>query len=292
MDSFFVEKFDNDKYQIALVDKTRIFSADNPGLLATVYECSNESPSIDDNTQIFYALIRSINGMNIFSDLTNKNRSCKLNTWSIKYKDNNILTVEQINYQERIELYSKHHDITPDNTEDIFLSSLIDFSKRQNNWKTGILQRCIDNLVKSDYRKNPKVYALIDVNYNKIMRFKHETECENLLQLTDGNIIHNMRKITSILGIKNTRDTKIFNKISHKIKTYLDYFKNKIPKLKEYNSDKSLLSELFFLWCGSKIIDVDDGYQLKLNEDITECLTYMQPLLKQPKYLEILEKPM
>lgn len=291
MDSFFIDKIVDDKYQISFVDKNRIFNAENPGILATVFECSNKSPFPCDDAQIFYALSPSINGLNFLTDLTDKNKTCKLNTWSINCKGDNILSVKQLNYEQRLELYSERHNISPENIDDNSLDSLIKFSQNQQKWKTGILQKCINCLVYVNYRNNPKVYTMIDLHYRKVMRFKYETENKEISELKNIALVDFIRKITVGLGIQHTRDTKIFKNIPDSINSYLTYLKTKIPKLQDLES-LSLLSELFNLWCGSKIITVDGGYQIQIDDNITQCLTYLQPLLKQPKYLKILEAPM
>lgn len=293
MDSFFVENITDDKYQIALIDRNRIFNADHPETITTYYECSKDSPSIHDDAQIFYTLAPSIKGLNIFSDLFNINRSPKLNTWSINSNGDNIFSIVQLNYEQRCKLYSTKHSITPDNIEEDPLDSLINFSKRQQSWKTGVLQKCIDCLLQLHVRGNPKICALLDINYNKVMRFKYETEGNINNPINDFGMFRIIRKITSYLGLKHTRDITVFKEIPDTISFDLNYIKTEVPKLSNNNDTVvETLSKLFMLWCGSKLISTDDGYRLELDNDVTTCLNSMQPLLPYPKYLEIIEAAM
>ena len=293
MDSFFVENTTDDKYQIAFVDRNRIFNAEHPETIATYYECSKDSPSSHDDAQIFYTLAPSIGGLNIFSDLFNINRSAKLNTWSIKSNGNNLFSVVQLNYEQRCELYSIKHSITPDNIEEDPLNSLLDFSKRQQSWKTGVLQKCIDCLLQLRERGNSKICALLDINYNKVMRFKYETEGDINNPIEDSGMFRLIRKITSGLGLKHTRDIALFKEIPDTILFELNYIKTQIPKLSNNNDTVvETLSKLFTLWCGSKLVSTNDGYQLEPDDNITTCLSYMQPLLPYPKYLEIIDASM
>lgn len=295
MDRIFVEQVDDDKYRIAVIDRDRIFRAEDPGKLATVYECSASLPSREDDAQIFYALESLIGALDIFVDLKNKHRSSKLNTWSIAVTDKNIdnifLTVKVLSTEDRIKLYSKQYSITPSETitsNSNSLMSLISFAEKLE-WKTGILQRCFDRLVYHSYRKNLEMYAYLDEYYRKVMRFKYETEYIGIPDIKDGILVEIIRKITSILGIQNTRDNTLF-KITDDVNKYIELLRKNI-ELPNGNT-KNIISYILDMWCGSKLIENNDTYRIEPDNNITKVLLYMQSLLTRPKILEILETPM
>jgi hypothetical protein len=297
---FFEETTKPGLYRVAAVDKHRIFSAQNPGTLATVFECSStdHEPSID--AQIFYAFSSSINGDDFFADLRDNHRTQRLNTWSINVKNADIANlfsaVSPLDRSGRLELYTKFHSITPSETitsTSMSLFSLVAFAEKQS-WKTGILQRCIDRLVLPAFRNNSNVYAVIDEEYRRIMRFKIETESHESPTGSDSLLVIMIRRIINLLGLQHSRDTQIFTTIPDSIKQHLKFIRNPtmIPVLKESPSIKDTLSEILFLWCGSRIVDCDGGYKLQIDSNVTEGLSYMQQLLPRPKILSILETQM
>lgn len=300
MDRIFVEQEIEGTLRIAAIDKHRIFNAQNPGDLATVFECSSTDPTPEDCAEIFYALAPSIGADDIFVDIKEHRRSCKLNVWSIGIKDRDInnlfMAVTPLNHDDRIKLYTTKYSITPDNTitsNSISLFSLVAFSDTQS-WKTGILQRCFDSLVLPKFRNNPSVYSLCDEQYRKIMRFKYETETETMgtPSIVNGILISFIRRITEMIELKHSRDTTIFFEIPNEIDPYLKFFEKDIPPhlLKESLQDR--LSNVLSLWVGSTVMKCENGYRLELDCDVTEALGYMAPLLIKPKQLAILETPM
>lgn len=301
MDRIFLEDITTPGlYRVAVVDTDRIFSAQNPGTLATVFERSTTVSRREDDAQIFYAMSPSIDADNIFIDLEDSRRSYRLNKWSINVKDsdasNLFNAINPLDRDSRLELYARYHSVTPDETltsTSKSLFSLVAFAEKQS-WKTGVLQRCIDCLVSPPYRQQPKVYAVIDEQYRRLMRFKHETENNQLPNGDDSTLIMIIRRIVESLGLKHSRDTTIFHNIPDIIQDCIQSIKEStlIPILKQDESIKNILSEIFFLWCGSEIVDCEGGYKLEINSDLTEGLNYMQPLLERPDILYILEAPM
>lgn len=298
MDRFFVEQIVDDIHRIAVIDRHRIFSAENPGQLATVFECSLTNPTAEDNSQIFFAMAPSIGADNIFADFKESYRSCKLNSWSIVAKNrdiNNIFqAVEPFKHSDRLELYSKRHSITPKETiisSSKSLFSLVAFAEKQD-WKTGILQRCIDALVLPEYRNNPEVYSLIDEEYRRLLRFKYETEYEGTPDIINGVLVLFVRRLISLLGLKHSHDTTPFNDIPDSIDCYLEYFSKTIPFYKIQESRKDQISSILTLWTGATIVDCEGCYKLEIEHNVCKALRYMAPLLKRPTTLKILETPM
>lgn len=298
MNRIFVEQVKDGLYCIAAIDTHRIFNAKDPGNLATIFECSQENPTREDDAQVFYAMAPSINGLDIFADCSEQQRSCKLNTWSIIIKDNDIanlfMAVKILERQDRLDLYAKKHSITPSQTiasTSKSLFSLVEFSKFQN-WKTGILQECIDRLVFTQFRKNKQVYAVIDEEYRRLMRFKYETELKGPLNIKNDTLISSIHRIMSSLGLKNTRDTTIFPIIPDIIDHYLNIVIERLTAHKIEGSLRQKLSQIIFIWSGSNLIESEGGFKLELNPTVSEGLSYMQPLLYCPEMLTILETPM
>lgn len=298
MDTFFVEETKDGIYRIAVVDRHRIFSATNPGKLATTFECSAENPSRDDDAEIFYALAPAIGADDPLTDLINKHRSHKLNYWSICVKDVNtsniFLSLDALDYDKRIELYDKRQSITCDkfltaNSKSLFV--LLDFSKQQN-WKTGILQECIDRLVKIEFRRNAHVYALIDEVFRQIIRFKIETEDFILKNEEIRSRVILIRKLLSTLGLKHSRDTSVFTVIPETIDLIVVRLIELLPTCNSQGNRIEQLSFILKKWSGSSIIKIESGLQLKLDEKVTECLSYTQEWLQQPHKLQILDTPM
>lgn len=298
MDRIFVEQATNDTYNIAAIDKHRIFSAQNPGNLATVFKCSLTHPTPEDNAQIFYALAPSIEADNIFVDLKEPHRSHRLNKWNIGIKDrdiNNLFqAVEPLKRSDRLQLYSIRHSVTPAESvtsSSPSLFSLVAFAEAQN-WKTGILQRCIDSLVLPQYRNNAEVYSIIDEEYRKLMRFKYETEFNGIPPIINGVLISFIQRVVLSLGLKNSHDTTFFATIPDSIESYLKYLKKTIPFYQIEGSLKDRLSSVFTLWSGSKIVDCEGGYKLEVDPNIIQGLNYLAPLLQRPTFLSILDTPM
>lgn len=293
MDSFFVEDIISDTYRLALFDRNNIFSATNPGNLANVFECSLQSPTRSDNAQIFYGLGDVIDATDFFVDLKNNYRFQHLNTWSISVKDGNnpniFSSVKPIDRCDRMELYSVQHSITPKETivsksESLF--SLVEFSKVQS-WKTGILQRCIDNLVLPQYRKDPLVYCIIDEEYRRLMRFKLETECND--DIADRHIILFIRKITSLLQLQNTHDTTSFTNIPDEVEKVLNILSKMIPRISKSGTLLQRLDNLFYMWSGAHIKVTDDKYHIEVDPNVVQGLKYLQPWLSKPSSIVVME---
>lgn len=298
MNLIFVEQIADDTHRIAVIDKHRIFSAENPGQLATVFECSLTKPTAEDNAQIFFAMAPSIGADNIFADLKEPHRSRKLNTWSIVAKNrdiNNLFqAVEPLKHSDRLELYSKRYSITPEETitsTSKSLLSLVAFAEKQD-WKTGILQRCVDALVLPEHRNNPEVYSVIDEEYRRLLRFKYETEYEGTPDITNGVLVSFVRRVISLFGLKHSHDTTLFAEIPDSIDSYLEEFKKTIPFYKIEGSRKDRISSILTLWTGAAIVDCEGCYKLEIEPNVSQALRYMAPLLKRPTTLAILETPM
>jgi len=298
MDRVFVERVAGDKYQIAVVDRGRIFAAKNPGTLATVFECSKLTPTSADDAQIFYALAPSIGADDFFVDFCESHRSYKLNHWSIVIKDRNIANLfqalEPLNRVHRLNLYSERHSISPEETitsNSKSLFSLVSFSDQQK-WKTGILQRCIDSLVLLDHREKAKVYAVLDEEYRRIMRFKMETESDKLPDIRNTALVLFMRRIIQLLGLKNSHDPTIFHEIPTEVTKLVKVFRRNVSVYTKQGTPKEELSDILTIWSGASIKEISNEYQLEVNPVVIEGLSYMQPWLSHPEVLTITETPM
>lgn len=298
MERFFVEQEKDGRYCVAAVDKHRIFLAENPGTLATVFECSITNPTREDDAQIFYAMAPSIGADNFFIDMKERYRSHRLNSWSIGIKNENtpnlFMAVNPLNHQDRMKIYSVKQSITPketvvSNSDSLF--SLTAFSGALT-WKTGILQRCIDCLVMPEYRGKPEVYSIIDQEYRRLMRFKLETETDGFFDVENGIWASFIKRIVNVLGLKNSHDTTVFKTIPQDISSYLNFFAKVAPAIVSLTSVKDDLSRLLTMWSGASIVECEDGFQLKVDPDVLQGLSYMQPLLPIPKNLVILDTPM
>jgi len=300
MDRFFLERIVHDEYNVAIFDKHRIFSAKDPGQLATVFTCSLSNPSIYDDAQIFYAMAPSIGATDFFIDLINRYRSHRLNTWSIVIKDydvdNLFNAVQPLDRTKRLELYGTQRNITPASTvvaTSDSLFSIVSLSEQQI-WKTGILQRCIDRLVKKEYRKQPHVYSVIDEEYRRIMRFMIEVAgiFHHPNRTDDAAIFHSgVINIIKLLGLKNSHDTAIFSTISPKLHIIICLINKSIIPLDD-DQVVSELSKILTKWSGSSVKKVHHGYQLVVEPNVLEGVSYMQPLLESPDSLVILDAPM
>ena len=310
MDTVFIEEKKDGLYRIAVIDRHRIFSAEHPEMLATVFECPANNPTREDDAQIFYALAPAIDATDFFSDLAAPHRSQKLNCWSIAAKnpdeENIFLAVEPLTRFDRLKLYSTRHSITPENTvtsDSHSLLSLVAFSD-EKKWKTGILQECIDRLVKPEHRGNPVVYSAIDEQYRRILRFKVETEALDPEITGIKSEVLFIRRVLSSLGLKNSHDTTVFSTIPQSLALVLDSLDKLEPSshgvwpddLDGLPSDSPSclrqLSDLLTKWSGARVVEVDGGYQLRVDETVSEGLSYMQPWLQRPNTLTILEAPM
>ena len=298
MDTSFIEEIKDDVYRIAVIDRHRIFSASNPGTLATIYECSLTNPTAKDDAEIFHALAPAIGADDFLVDLIENYRSQKLNSWSIATLnsdvDNIFLAVEPLTRSHRLELYSTRYSITPDNgitSTSHSLFSLVAFSDQQK-WKTGILQECIDRLVKLEYRRNPRVYSVIDEQYRRLLRFKIETEATSIEN--DDIRIRTLfiRRLISLLGLKNSHDTTTFTTIPDAVTDVLHSLIKLFPTLCSDDTLINRLSHILTKWSGAAVVQFDRGYRLHVDATVTEGLTYMQPLLLRPSTLIILDAPM
>lgn len=298
MDTAFIEETKDGVYRIAVIDRHRIFSALNPGTLATVFECSAVNPTREDDAQIFYTLAPIIGADDLLADLIESHRSQKLNSWSIATKnpdiDNLFLAVEPLTRMHRLELYSTRHSITPENgitSDSPSLFSLVAFAD-QKKWKSGILQECIDRLVDPRYRNNPQVYSVIDEQYRRLLRFKIETE-NVFIENNDIKIrVLFIQRLISLLGLKNSHDTTIFPTIPESVGNVVRGLLNLISTCETSESLVQQLSNILTKWSGAAVRKVEGGYQLHIDETVAEGLTYMQPWLPRPKILAILETPM
>lgn len=292
MKRIFIEEYHDNKYRLAAIDIDRIYNSDNPGNLANVFEFSISERSASYDAQIYYAMAPSIDALDIFADIKDLYRSCKLNTWSISVIDNNIAnifqTVKPLSYQDRINLYSECHSISPTEMIKSTSSSLMSFVLFSNNqkWKTGILQRVIDCIVKPECRGDPQVYAVIDEYYRKLLRFKFESEGP-----TDSPLFESIRLITKCLGLKHSHDDTLFYHIPKEIQGHIDLILNDNPGFKSYPKGclKDKLSAIFYVWSGSYITECEAGYTLKVEPDIILGLSYMQPLLLKPQSVIIID---
>lgn len=293
MDTFFIETIQGDLYRIALVDRHRIFNAINPGELSSIFECSISNPTREDDAQIFYALAAMIKADDLIIDLIESHRTHKLNFWSISIKDKNINNIfealEPLSRSDRLKLYGTKHSITPEletTCESKSLFSLVALAESQK-WKTGILQECIDRLVKLEFRHNPLVYSIIDEQYRRILRFKLETEAIDICDQERIFVLF-VRRLMSELGLQNTHDSTIFTTISPMAEKVLISLIKLLPAFPRGGSAKEKLSKFLTSWSGSKIIDVDEGFKIQVENDVIEGLKYMQTWFSRPNFNKIL----
>jgi hypothetical protein len=316
MDRFFVEEETDGNYRIAMFDKHKIFLANNPGKLANVFECSMTNPTRADDAQIFYALAPMIGANDFCVDLQEKHRSYHLNNWSIITTNSNIdnlfLSVSPLNLEERMRLYSVKHSITPSetlvsNSDSLF--ALTEFAGKLS-WKTGVLMRCIDRLVLPQYRGDPKVYATIDKEYRRLMRFKIEIEGDGSFDSVKAHstpIIFNlvMKFILIKLGLKNSHDTQtIFNLPD--LVGELDNMAMLVPAIRSTASTEDRLRQLLKMWSGAILTELPDPstmksgavnlkpkrFKIEVEPDVIIGLSYMQPFLHFPTHLSIIDDPL
>lgn len=300
MDRVFVEEEKDGQYRIAVVDRDRIFKSDNPGLLATVFECPLIDPSISDRAQIFYALGREIGAVDWEIDLHDIHRSVKLNHWSIQQRkqsqntDSLFLAIRPLLDKDRLKLYSTKHSISPTEiirSESPSLFSILAFSSQQQKWKTGILQRCIDCLVKPEYRGQAEVYTTVDKVYRHLLRFKLETEGSQVSHLCDL-----IRQIIRSLGLKHSHDTTLFAAISEEtfklMEMAIELIPTFVPQARGPLSSTGRLSLLLNRWSGASLIMHRDQYCIQVDPDVERGLVYMDTFLPEPESLVILDTPM
>lgn len=286
-DIIFLEKIENGEVKLAAVNKNRIWDSENPGNLASVYTWEKTEES---DAQVFYVLGKVIGADDFYVDLTEKHRTPKLNNWSIILDGNNnsnslFEQLRPLTYQELVKLYSKRHDITPQElVNESKESGFLNLVKNKNlEYKTGILQRCFDCILKPQYRGNAEIYALMDQNYRKVMRFKVETEDKN-----NKNVITLfIRKLLNELGLKHSQDPTPF---TFEENNYVDNLIENINKPISNGTSIEKLSSILYYWSGSKITSLnDDKYQLEMDSDIEKCLSCCNPLLSKPDKLHILD---
>jgi hypothetical protein len=292
MDRVFIEEEIDGQYRIAAIDRQRIFAAEEPGRLATVFECSLTEPSISDRAQIFYALGQEIGATDWEADLQNKHRSTKLNHWSIQQQNSEadciFFAVRPLTDNDRVHLYSTKHSITPTQTvtvESSSLFSLVALSEQQK-WKTGVLQRCIDCLVKPEYRGRVEVYATIDKHYRHLMRFQLETQ--DVIQFPLLDLI---KQLTQSLGLVHTHDSTPFVSISD---SSVELIRKAIQLIPTFDLSGSLIEQLGQLlarWSGARLVCHDDRYQIDVDADINRGRNYLDLMLPKPESLLILETP-
>lgn len=293
MDRIFIEEEKDGQYRIAAVDRHRIFQAANPGLLATIFECSLKSPSMDDRAQIFYALGPQIGALDYEIDLRNRHRSVKLNYWSIQERkpdtDSLFLSIRPLSDQDRLQLYAVKHSISPTETvraESPSLFSLLALSSQQK-WKTGILQRCIDCLVSPEHRGIATVYATIDKHYRYLLRFKLETEGKEVSPLCQL-----IRDITRSLGLRHSHDSIPFTAVPPATLELMAAAMDFMPIVPPSGSDFERLAALFKSWSGGILISTEGYYQITVPSELQLGESYLDRLLPVPSSLIILEAPL
>lgn len=288
MQSAFFEEIANNIRSIAYFDIDKIYKSNNPGNLANIYSCSLTNPTPEDCSQLFYSMAPMIDADKYLLDLKDEFRTDVLNYWSRKATTTSI---SSLTLEDKIELYSTVHPITPDQKITITGESILNLLNLipAQNWKNGILQRCIDFLVSPQYRGNSKVYAIIDQNYRRIMRFKCETE---MLPMDKPILVKIINKITAILGLKHSHDTAIFNNIPYTVNKYCESFSQHTVNKITSASLMDYVSKILTIWSGSKIIQVTGGYQLQVEPDILEGVSYMNNYLPKPRQITLLESPL
>jgi hypothetical protein len=267
MDTIFFDMEDDEYYKLAVLDVKNVFGMTDPGVLAIPFVCSKKFPKKEDDHKIFSMLAPSIKANDFFCDLEDFYKTQKLNAWSMDF-------FSVLDYEKRVELYSVRHSITP-TTEEIMkdqLSLLKTFGKNLFDknlfyWKNGILQRCIDSLVLLEYRGNPEMYATIDIEYRKIMRFKVETENIELNDPKTEILRILINKIVGIIGIRNTHDEtsimkkfvgeSVFSNANEILENYIDKIETIFPKMKKDGNIIQKISNIFYMWSGSKINDLN-----------------------------------
>lgn len=294
----YAERIVDDCYQLTVLDPNKIMSSENPGNLSIVFNCSATHRSRHDDAQIFYTLAPAIHGTEYCRDLAT-GISAALNQWQIAIIDGeqpNIFdTVRPLTFDDRLALYQQRYDITQTTATDCTsasLFSLVALSKNQE-WKNGILQRCVDCLVKPEFRGNPRVTAVIDENYCRLMRYILETEQPDFMDAT-----YYFRMITSTLGLKNSHDSKIFTlnkdrceKISNLLKIILDdeLFANQ-QYLRSLSSVILQLDTLFEMWSGANVRHLrNNKYRLVVTPLVSEGLSYLLPYCPRPAKVIILD---
>lgn len=277
-----LENFEEDFYKLCIVDMTGADESNNicSGKFVRKITIPLKNPSDSEIKSLFDSLASQIEADNLFVDLHNKYRSSCLNTWSIKAIPNaeNIFTdIKPLSYDDKIRLYTKQHSITKEYNvipSPFSLNFLIECA-RCDVWKNGVLQRCIDLLVKPQHQKDPKVYALIDECYRQALRFKLEVD----KPILDDNIITKyIRSLVKSLGLSNSRDPTPFCNITERSISIINLISNNFPgfELTNYDGYFSKLDRIFNLWTGSRLIKSEDRYSLHPNNNIETCLSYLK----------------
>lgn len=276
MPRIFLEDITDGRYRLAMIDRAQIAVAEKPGQLGNVYECDHKHRTREDDAQIFYTLAPSI-GADGFQETT------PLNMWSIAVVDANstnlFTAVAPLTLADREQLYAQPLSVTCQSTLSSSSKSLFSLVALADSsaWKSGILQRCVDCLVKPEHRGNPAVYAVMDAHYFAIRRVQLELthEVVNQESIIPSNMriaIFKIRGLIQKLGLQSSVDTHVFTLT---------------PELPSLESLQHILDQ----WSGSQIITVEGGYRLKPIDNVLRGLSYMQPWLPLPKHLTILETP-
>ncbi|CAH6419325.1 Hypothetical protein HVR_LOCUS528 [uncultured virus] len=297
MDRFFIEQDTEKGFKIAAIDRNRIFASKNPGPLATVFEHSFQTLNREGDAQIFYALAPSIGADRFFADFNETHRSQRLNSWSISIVNRDVANLFQaltsLTRTDRLEMYGRKNSITPASTvtsDSYSLFSLVAFAEQQA-WKTGILQKCVDCLVNVEHRGKAIVYAVIDEQYRRLMRFKLETETEVPKDIIGCTFVMFIKRILTKLGLQNSHDTTPFTTISGDVEAIFKVFEQ-MSAHKFNGTLVERLSQVLTVWSGASIKILDVGYQIEVDPAVTEGLNYMQPWLPIPEILQILEDPL
>jgi len=129
-----------------------------------------------------------------------------------------------------------------------------------------------------------EVYATIDENYRKIMRFQAETNIN--LGFFDDIYVSQIHKLTALLGLEHSHSAKKFI-LQSEVEESISFFEKLCPGTK---SPIDKISEILFKWSGATIISIEDGYQLKVDPDILRGQTYIHHIPHHPGHLSILDE--
>lgn len=278
----FLENTDDEHYSLAVVDMVdeKNFNVVSSRKFVGKINVDKKRPTNFEDKAIFDILAPSIGATDIFIDLFDIYETPSLNYWTPKVTSNpeNIFTdIDNcLTLDDRKELYTTRKSITKEsivNFDKFSINFLLE-SSRADVWKNGVLQECIDRLVKKKFQRKPEVYAIIDENYRKILRFKLELKRP---VLNDHMITQTIRTLTSSLGLQHTRDQSYFETIGQVSTKTIDILSEMVG-LKDLVSYFDKLDKILEIWSGSRLKhhESGSGYYLVVDDKVGTGVSYLK----------------
>ena len=288
-----LEKLVGDKRELAIVAPEVVQQATAPERLAKIFTCTIDPRkwSTSDASQIFYGLGPEIKAADVFLDLTKSYGTVCLDNWSMVFSDGG--NIRPMNPSEQIVRYSlsgnNFRDLLPiTRSATLSTSSLLAYMAMDSVHihKTGILQRVLASLVRSEFLE-PATFGTrisqLNVIYRYIKRVQLEWSPKSYMDDQYWDVTVLVRQLCTALNIGFSTDETPFHcdklstttaVVASDIDDTLAQLDATFPllQLSQITSRLDRVGAFFRAWSGSTIVQEGEYFHIQMDAGVKVAL--------------------